>query len=104
MAAGSGYDFLIDTGKLETLKSEINSKISAIEASLGDLSVLFTEMEKAEGWEGEAHDYMRSEYVAHQQDFVDAVTYLKAYESMVGKVLDSGATLYDAVIAACNIE
>lgn len=99
----SGYDFIVDTGKLEDLITGLDSYYQTLEEDVSELKSFFGEGDVDAKWSGEAYNSLKSKYDTSAKSYDAALAYLKAYKDILSKIEDSASTLCSSIVDACDI-
>lgn len=94
--------FLVDTGKLEDLKSALNTSESDISKAIDGLSGVISSMGE-NGWVGPDYDVYKDDFLKRQADLEAAESYVKAYKNIIDEVSTKAITLSESISDACNM-
>lgn len=94
--------FLVDTDKLDELKSELSDAESKISNAIEDLSGVVTSMGE-NGWVGPDYDVYKEDFMTRKADLEAAEDYVKAYKNIIEDVSAKAVTLSESITDACTI-
>ena len=98
------YDFYVDSEALLNLKSEIASKIVAVQSSLTAMENAVTAMGSQDGWVSDVYNILSEKFAERKEALEYAISYLKAYEATVGAAAEKAEALSTAISNACATE
>ena len=98
------YDFYVDSEALLNLKTEISSKITAVQSSLTSMESAVTAMGAQDGWVSEIYTILSEKFNDRKAALEYAISYLKAYESIVAAAAEKAEALSTAISNACASE
>jgi hypothetical protein len=100
----NGYDFYVDSDQLLTLKSELASKISAVEASLEGMETAVISMSTQDGWVSDVYTILSEKFTTRKEALQFAISYLKAYESTITMTAEKADALATQISTACSVD
>lgn len=103
MAAGSGYDFIVDTDKLNDFAQGLETYYETLDGDISELRSFFGEGDVDAKWSGEAYNNLKAKYDTSAKSYDAVLSYISAYKSMVSKVEASATTLCSDIAAACDL-
>lgn len=103
MAAGSGYDFIVDTGKLSDFAEGLETYYENLDENISGLRSFFGEGNVDTRWSGEAYNTLKAKYDTSAKSYDAVLSYINAYKNMVSKVETSAAKLCADIAAACDL-
>lgn len=95
--------FLVDTGKLEDLKSDLSTAESDISGAIEGLSGVISSMGE-NGWVGPDYDVYKDDFVTRKADLEAAESYVKAYKDIIDEVSTKAVALSESISDACAME
>lgn len=98
------YDFYVDSEALLNLKSEISSKIVAVQSSLTAMENAVTAMGSQDGWVSDVYNILSEKFAERKEALEYAISYLKAYEATVAAAAEKAEALSTAISSACASE
>ncbi len=98
----SGYDFIVDTGKLGDLLDNLNSYYDKLSEDIAELRSFFGEGTAEAKWSGQAYNDLKSRYDTSAKSYDAVLGYLSAYKSLISKVESSASVLCSDVASACR--
>ena len=98
------YDFYVDSEALLNLKSEIASKIVAVQSSLTAMENAVTAMGSQDGWVSDVYNILSEKFAERKEALEYAISYLKAYEATVAAAAEKAEALSTAISSACATE
>ncbi len=98
------YDFIVDSGQLLTLKTELNAKISEVQSNLTAMENAVTAMGTEDGWVSDVYNVLSEKFTARKEALEYAISYLKAYESTISLVAEKAEELSTQLSSACTFE
>lgn len=98
------YDFYVDSEALLNLKSEISSKIVAVQSSLTAMENAVTAMGSQDGWVSDVYNILSEKFAERKEALEYAISYLKAYEATVAVAAEKAEALSTAISSACASE
>lgn len=98
------YDFYVDSEALLNLKSEISSKIVAVQSSLTAMESAVTAMGSQDGWVSDVYNILSEKFAERKEALEYAISYLKAYEATIAAAAEKAEALSTAISSACASE
>ena len=98
------YDFYVDSEALLNLKSEIASKIVAVQSSLTAMENAVIAMGSQDGWVSDVYNILSEKFAERKEALEYAISYLKAYEATVAAAAEKAEALSTAISNACATE
>lgn len=98
------YDFIVDSGQLLTLKTELTTKISEVQSCLTAMETAVTAMGTEDGWVSDIYNVLNEKFTARKEALEYAISYLKAYESTISLVAEKAEELSTQLSSACTLE
>ena len=98
------YDFYVDSEALLNLKSEIASKIVAVQSSLTAMENAVIAMGSRDGWVSDVYNILSEKFAERKEALEYAISYLKAYEATVAAAAEKAEALSTAISNACATE
>lgn len=98
------YDFYVDSEALLNLKSEISSKIVAVQSSLNAMENAVTAMGSQDGWVSDVYNILSEKFAERKEALEYAISYLKAYEATIAAAAEKAEALSTAISSACASE
>ena len=95
--------FLVDTGKLEDLKSALNTSESDISKAIDGLNGVISSMGE-NGWVGPDYDVYKDDFITRKADLEAAESYVKAYKDIIDEVSTKAVALSESISDACVME
>lgn len=99
----SGYDFIVDTDKLNEFAASIDAYYQTLEQDISDLKNFFGEGDANAKWSGQAYNDLKAKYDTSAQSYSAVLSYISAYKNLVTKIESSAAALCSNIAAACDI-
>lgn len=103
MAAGSGYDFIVDTGKLVDFAEGLEKYYESLDINISELRSFFGEGNTDTRWSGEAYDTLKAKYDTSAKSYDAVLSYINSYKNMVSNVEASAAKLCADIAAVCDL-
>lgn len=100
----SGYDFIVDTDKLNEFAANIDAYYQTLEEDIGELKSFFGVGDANAKWSGEAYNDLKSKYDTSATSYDAVLSYISTYKSLISKVESSAVTLCSSIAAACDIK
>ena len=98
------YDFYVDSEALLNLKSEISSKIGAVQSSLTAMESAVSAMGSQDGWVSDVYNILSEKFSERKEALEYAISYLKAYEDTITAAAEKAEALSTAISNACASE
>ncbi len=98
------YDFYVDSEALLNLKSEISSKIGAVQSSLTAMESAVSAMGGQDGWVSDVYNILSEKFNDRKQALEYAISYLKAYEATIAAAAEKAEALSTAISSVCASE
>ena len=100
----SDYDFCVDSEALLTLKNEISTKIGVVQSSLTSMENAVNAMGTQDGWVSDVYNILNEKFTTRKEAMEYAISYLKAYESIIAKAAEKAETLKNEISNVCASE